>query len=495
MAIPFLNNLNLNDNQLLNAKVQVASTAPTAAKGQIYLDSTTNVNTFKYHDGTQWIGLKQVNLNNSTFVSLTNLSATGSNVISLQASLSATGTQDSTTFLRGDNTWAAPLQYAGWYLAGDAGTPSFIDSLDTASIEGGTAISTFSSSPDTLTISHTSISRTDTTSTATPSFGGTFTAVDSVTSNAQGHVTAVNLKTVTIPASPTITLTGDVTGSGTTSIATTIAAGAVEFSMIDPAAVVTEAEGIPSNDNDTTLPTCAAVKAYVDQSTTGALIFQGGYDAATNTPNLDSPPTGVIKQGFMWTVTVDGTFFTEQVRVGDSLIANKDTPTTLADWTTVQSNIDLATLTTVGLGNVNAGSGIGVAYSAGTATVTNTDKGSSQNIFKNIAVAGQSTVVADSNNDTLTLVAGNSITITTDDTTDAITIESSYVPVTTAYATTISATATVTHNLNTKDVMVQLYDTVTFDTVYADVSRPTVNTVTVTFASVPTNPIRVLVQK
>ena len=43
--------------------------------------------------------------------------------------------------------------------------------------------------------------------------------------------------------------------------------------------------------------------------------------------------------------------------------------------------------------------------------------------------------------------------------------------------------------------MVQLYDTVTFDTVYADVTRPTVDTVTITFASTPTNPIRVLVQK
>ena len=43
-------------------------------------------------------------------------------------------------------------------------------------------------------------------------------------------------------------------------------------------------------------------------------------------------------------------------------------------------------------------------------------------IFKNIAVAGQNTVVADSSIDTLTLVEGTNITITTDDTTDEITI-------------------------------------------------------------------------
>lgn len=59
-----------------------------------------------------------------------------------------------------------------------------------------------------------------------------------------------------------------------------------------------------------------------------------------------------------------------------------------------------------------------------TFAVTNTDKGSSQNIFKNIAVSGQSAVVADTNNDTLTLVAGTNVTITTDAATDSITINS-----------------------------------------------------------------------
>jgi hypothetical protein len=439
MAIQFLNNLNLNDNQLLNAKVQVASTAPTAAKGQIYLDSTTNVNTFKYHDGSQWIGLKQLNLNNSTFINLSNLSATGSNVISLEASLNATGTPDNTKFLRGDNTWAAPLQYAGWTLSGNTGTPQSIDSGNTVSILGGTVMSTVASAADTLTINHASVSRINTTSTASPSAGATFTAVDSVTSSAEGHITALNLKTVTLPSNPTITLTGDVTGSGTTSIATTIASGAVEFAMIDPAAVITSSEGIASNNNDVTLPTSAAVKSYVDSSLVGSLIFQGGYNAATNTPNLDSPPTGVIKKGFMWTVTADGLFFTEQVRIGDSLIANIDTPTTLADWTRVQSNIDLATLSTVGIGNVNAGTGISVSYSNGTATVSTTS----------ISATGQ-------------ITAGS-----------------------------LSGTVTHAFGLNT---MVQTYDATSGDTVYCDVTRTTTS-VTATIAAVNANNIIILVQK
>tara|TARA_Y100000385_G_scaffold290599_1_gene364435 strand:- start:43 stop:1761 length:1719 start_codon:yes stop_codon:yes gene_type:complete len=56
---------------------------------------------------------------------------------------------------------------------------------------------------------------------------------------------------------------------------------------------------------------------------------------------------------------------------------------------------------------------------------TNSDRGSSQSIFKNIAVSGQSTVVADSNNDTLNLIAGSNITLTTNATNDSVTINSS----------------------------------------------------------------------
>jgi hypothetical protein len=70
------------------------------------------------------------------------------------------------------------------------------------------------------------------------------------------------------------------------------------------------------------------------------------------------------------------------------------------------------------------GTGISVTGTYPNFTVTNTDRGGQQPIFKNIAVSGQSTVVADSNNDTLTLVAGSNITITTDAATDSITIAS-----------------------------------------------------------------------
>ena len=61
---------------------------------------------------------------------------------------------------------------------------------------------------------------------------------------------------------------------------------------------------------------------------------------------------------------------------------------------------------------------------AGLATWETAAAGGSQNLFETIAVSGQSNVVADSTTDTLTLVAGSNVTITTDAAADSVTIAS-----------------------------------------------------------------------
>ena len=121
----------------------------------------------------------------------------------------------------------------------------------------------------------------------------------------------------------------------------------------------------------------AATKKYVDDNIAGGLIYQGGYNAATNVPNLDSGTSIAVDKGWTYTVTVEGSFFTEQVRVGDVLISEVDQAagaSALANWTTVQNNIDLASASQIGIGNVKAATavelaGLNVSYSAGTGTV------------------------------------------------------------------------------------------------------------------------------
>jgi hypothetical protein len=73
-------------------------------------------------------------------------------------------------------------------------------------------------------------------------------------------------------------------------------------------------------------------------------------------------------------------------------------------------------------GKLIQNSGITIADGA-TGTLSGTNTGD-QNLFLNVAVSGQSTIVADSTTDTLTIAAGSNIVLTTDATTDTLTITS-----------------------------------------------------------------------
>ena len=106
----------------------------------------------------------------------------------------ATGTAG--TNLSGTGTSADPYVMAITLPDSDSG--GTVISVATGTYLSGGPITTSG------TISHDSTTRSDTTSTDSPGSGGTFTAVDSVTSNATGHVTGINVKTVTMPTSPTV---------------------------------------------------------------------------------------------------------------------------------------------------------------------------------------------------------------------------------------------------------------------------------------------------
>ena len=255
----------------------------------------------------------------------------------------------------------------------------------------------------------------------------------------------------------------------------------------------------------------SAVKTYVDNAVAGSTSFQGGYNASTNVPNLDATPTITIEKGMQWVVTADGSFFTEQVRIGDLLIANSDAPTALADWTTVQGNVDLATTTVAGIASFSS-SNFAVS-AAGAVTIKNNGvilgTETTGNYVKKVTTATGLDGAVDSEGGTaalaldfselgtdaqaqifITLVDGEAVPkrTTAAQAATALNAESTF-------AATITANATVTHNLGTKDVIVQLYDVTTFETVYADIDRTTTNAFTVSFGATPTNSIRVLVQK
>lgn len=136
--------------------------------------------------------------------------------------------------------WAPDTDYDYWILQDDSAANVNINSTNTLKFVGGTYIDTSAtwaggSNPRKLTINHENTTRSDTTSTDTPAFGGTFEAVTSITTNTTGHVTAIDVSTVTIPSD-----SGYVTGSGTlnkvvrwTATGSTVGDGPITFSSND----------------------------------------------------------------------------------------------------------------------------------------------------------------------------------------------------------------------------------------------------------------------
>ena len=134
--------------------------------------------------------------------------------------------------------------------------------------------------------------------------------------------------------------------------------------------------------------TKVATTAFVQAAMTGLLEFKGGFNA--NTGDLDSPLTGdlytdvAIAVGDYYVVTTNGNFFgnaSTPLTTGDSVIvqtAKTAGNAVEADFIIVQSDTDLATASTVGIGNVVPQTGavtnyipdsITAAYNAGTATL------------------------------------------------------------------------------------------------------------------------------
>ena len=484
MAIPFLNNINLDDNQLLNAKVHVTSSAPTAAKGQIYLDSTTGVNKLKYYDGSTWV------VADATVSASFN---TSSNVITFTTSSGGTYTVD-----------ISDLE-TSFTISGDTGS-QVIANNDTLTAAGGTYITTAVTATDTLTINHDNTSRTDTTSSESPAHEGTFDVVDSVTTNATGHITAINVKTVTLPsdnnttydltnASATggarITLVGSDSTSdtfdilGSTNITAAHSAGQVTLSL--PSTIT----GNHTLDGDFTITGDLIMQGSIDQYNTTELLVADQYItllSGQTTPALDAflkVERGTTDVALKWDETSDRWSFTND----GTTYYNIPVPSEYDNFAfSVAVGATTQEVSNGGTVTFAQGGGLTVGISGDdTITYSHADT-SSQASVNNSGL----NIVQDITLDTYGhITAIGSADITSDiqaliDTTAA----------SNGYAATITDSVsgtTFNHGLG-EDVIVQLFDTVTKETVYADVVRNG-NYLNITFASTPTNSIRVLVQK
>ncbi len=397
MAIQYLNTVDLNQNQLNQAVIQNVATDPASGVvGQVIFNTTADtLKQYVADDGSGNAGWTEVGSTSvaagtgigvtfnggeavvrntglvtvldGTYIDLTKQG--GGDNTQLTADLSAVdGTAVlATRFLSKDNTWDVPAfdNYSGWTLDGDSGTGEVISSGDTATFAGGLKITTDVAATDTLNIVHDLQAQTDTTSTDSPSAGGTFTVIDSVTVDTTGHVGGVNVKTITLPrddysivskANATSGADVDLVDSGGTVDSTVNFIGTAGEIVVAQSAtankiVISQPSDVTIGndlqvDNDATVdgaltvigqvtvPTATASTSapnlgQVEQLVAGIGLFKGGYDATNDpgSPVISGSGNIALDLGDYFVVTNDGdiTFsdpVTISVEVGDMIFAN-----------------------------------------------------------------------------------------------------------------------------------------------------------------------------
>lgn len=325
----FLIDLDLNNNQLLNATIQNLATAPATTglvAGFIYWNTT--VKTAYIYTGSaspnDWLDLGQI------YVHPTgpgfNPSLTGANVL-------ATLTVNTLGHVTAVSTRTLSLNDLGYTGAANANNyvhPTFTgNTLAGAPLTGAVVISnvTVSAEGHVTGFSVRSLAAADIGAAATNHTHTLATGATDVTATA-AEVNILHLSGLT--AGMVLKATG---------------ATSAAWSLLKTSELNNDLGFVSLNDSLTNLTqTWSSTKIQsainiINGQITGALINKGGYNPVTNVPDI-TPAGGLgIKNGYTYVITANGTFYGTPVSIGDMGIANKDTPNGLTDWTVVNKNI------------------------------------------------------------------------------------------------------------------------------------------------------------
>ena len=241
--------------------------------------------------------------------------------------------------------------------------------------------------------------------------------------------------------------------------------------------------------SDSNIPTTKAVKDYIDANVAGIGNLEGGWDASSGTFPVGSSPTAGTKAGDYWYVTTAGTVGGVAFNVGDVIIAkvNNASTTNAANWIQLEVNRDQATETVLGLVEI--------------ATQTETNTGTNDtNAVTPLKLAGRT--ATETRTGIAEIATQNEVNAGTDDERFVTPLKlKGYFDLSVGgFAANVgngSATSFgIEHNMNTRDVIVSVYDNATYEEVFTDVVLTSTSVVTVSFNAAPaSNAYRVVIKK
>lgn len=492
MAIKFVSSINLNQNELQNAVVQnLASPPGSPLEGQIYYDSSAGDKSIYFWDGSGWIDV-------------------GGDVRSVTAGagLTSTGTRDITINVGQGvglqvNADDVQLKHLGLETLTDPNADRIFFWDDSATTSQWLEVSTASGiniSGTTLqlgSIPNSSLANSSVTYTAgagltgggTVALGGSATldvgAGTGITVNANDvqlkNAGSLNnnavlkwdssngqlVNSLMTDDGSTVTIAGNLDVNGTTTTIDSVIVSIGDNMMQYANANVANSVDIGFYGNYVNSGTKYATFFYdASVSSVSEAVFSLGFTATEPTSTVSSLTVGRLVANLTGDVT-----------------GNASTATALQTARSISITGD-ATWTVTFDGTANVTSGLTLANSGVTAGTYGSASSVAQVTFdaKGRATSASSVTIA---------ITASQVT----DFTSAVqAIIGSYGAVANVGDGTNTSYA-ITHNLGTRDVIVQVYDNATYDTVYVDTVRTSTNVVTLTFATAPSsNAYRVLIQ-